>query len=108
MVLKYGETYNLNIAGEDYKGIYLGNTAPRKKLKLNYVFLINNEDIEKRKANWDSLKFPWYFPYFFVRTRKYSFDENNNIILKKRDYNSFILPSPNERVYLEELLQRIK
>lgn len=93
MNLKYGEVYKVNIKGEKVKGIYLGRTVPRKKLKLNHVILVNKElgDLSM-------------FSYCIVRFKKYQFDEEDNLNLF---YTHTLIPSTNERVYLEELLNKI-
>lgn len=90
--LKYGEIYDLNINGKKYKGIYLGRTVPRKRLKLNYVFILNKgvEDLVN-------------FPYCIIRFKKYNFKDNNLIPEKI----NCIIPPGNEREYLEKLLERI-
>ncbi len=94
LFLKYGEIYTVNIKGENFKGIYLGHTVPRKKLKLSHIFLVNKE-------RGDLVK----FPYSIIRTKNYMFDKDNNLILQRMGY---LLPERNERSYLEELLEKIK
>jgi len=95
MSLEYGEIYDLHIAGEDYKAIYLGERAPRTNLKSKYLVLVNKPSIfDKPKCN-----------FSLIRFKDYRFNEGDKMILKRMNY---IKPDRKHIGYLEELLQKIK
>lgn len=91
MNLEYGEIYDLRIAGEDYKGIYLGHRNPRVRLKSKHVFLVN------KPSNKLSLH-----SYSIVNFSNYRF-ECGKLILQRMFY---INPLSRERNYLEELCKK--
>jgi hypothetical protein len=93
MGLKYGGRYNLTIAGEEYKGIYLGEYS-RKGLRRKGVFLVDKLPPYNMLAK---------FSFSLVRFKDYRFDENNKIVL---NWMSYISPAKKEINYLEELSKR--
>jgi hypothetical protein len=90
--MEYGKIYDLNIKGEDYRGIYLGERAPRIKLKGKYLILVNKPSLFELKCT-----------FSLIRFKDYRFDDNNKLILKRMSY---IKPNHREINYLEELTQK--
>lgn len=91
--LKYNQVYDLRIAGEDCKGVYLGKRIPRsKRPKSRYVILVN------KSSNKLSLH-----SYSLVVFTDYRLNEDKKLILQRMHY---INPASRERNYLEELCQK--
>lgn len=98
--LKYGEIYRLIIADEGYDGMYLGEKISPDRLDVNKIILINKpysykEDNREFKRSFSLIKF-----------KDYRFNERNKLILRNMHYLKNI--TRGERMYLEELVQKIK
>jgi hypothetical protein len=87
--LNYGQVYDVKIKDEEYKGIYIGERAPKVRLKSGWSILINKPS-----------SLLWGFS--LVGFNGYTFDKDMKLIINIPYY---INPSSKEKGNLEELFK---
>jgi hypothetical protein len=87
MKLEYMKVYDLIIAGEEYKGIYLGKKRLKGKLSHNQVMLTNKPTM--------------LYNYSLFRFNKFKFKEDKIVI----SYYSQINIPGNQRFFYQNLLE---